>query len=59
MSFDTALRTVLAEHQAARPCPQAGQPDGELSDEDRALWLEYVETCRTRTLPTPTLEGAV
>lgn len=37
MSFDTALRTVLAEHQAARPCPQAGQPDGELSDEDKRL----------------------
>ena len=35
MSFDTALRTVFAEHQAARPCPQAAQPDGELSAEDK------------------------
>jgi len=35
MSFDTALRTVLAEHQAARPCPQAAQPDGEMSAEDK------------------------
>ena len=35
MSFDTALRTVFAEHQAARPCPQATQPDGELSAEDK------------------------
>ena len=31
----------------------------ELSDADRALWLQYVETCRERTLPTPTLEGAI
>ena len=37
MSFDTALRTVFAEHQAARPCPQAAQPDGELSAEDKRL----------------------
>ena len=35
MSFDTALRTVFAEHQAARPCPQAAQPDGEMSAEDK------------------------
>ena len=37
MSFDTALRTVFAEHQASRPCPQAAQPDGDLSDEDKRL----------------------
>ncbi len=37
MSFDTALRTVFAEHQSSRPCPQAAQPDGDLSDEDKRL----------------------
>lgn len=26
MSFDTALRTVFAEHASARPCPQPPQP---------------------------------
>lgn len=30
-----------------------------LSDEDRALWLGAIETCRTRTLQAPGLEGAI
>lgn len=37
MSLDTALRTVFATHAAARPAPQASQPDGELSAEDKRL----------------------
>ncbi|HYR26750.1 MAG TPA: 2-polyprenyl-3-methyl-6-methoxy-1,4-benzoquinone monooxygenase [Aquabacterium sp.] len=37
MSLDTALRTVFATHAAARPTPQASQPDGELSAEDKRL----------------------
>jgi len=36
MSLDTALRTVFARHVAARPCPQASTPDGELSAQDKS-----------------------
>ncbi|MBI5924789.1 MAG: 2-polyprenyl-3-methyl-6-methoxy-1,4-benzoquinone monooxygenase [Aquabacterium sp.] len=37
MSFDTALRTVFAEHTAARPCPQAVAAGTELSAEEKRL----------------------
>jgi uncharacterized membrane protein len=30
-----------------------------LSDTDRALWLEYIETCRGKFLPAPSLDGAI
>ena len=35
ISFDTALRTVWADHTAARPCPQPTVEGGELSDQDK------------------------
>ncbi|HET8693613.1 MAG TPA: 2-polyprenyl-3-methyl-6-methoxy-1,4-benzoquinone monooxygenase [Aquabacterium sp.] len=31
MSFDTAVRTVWAEHSAARPCPKAHEEDANLT----------------------------
>ena len=34
ISFDTAVRTVWAEHAAARPCPQ---PKGETQSEEPEL----------------------
>ncbi|HEX5355763.1 MAG TPA: 2-polyprenyl-3-methyl-6-methoxy-1,4-benzoquinone monooxygenase [Aquabacterium sp.] len=37
MSFDTALRTVFAEHTAARPCPQAAAEGTTLSAEEKRL----------------------
>lgn len=37
MSADSALRTVFAAHQAARPCPQAIQPDEALSADEKRL----------------------
>lgn len=37
MSVDTAMRTALATHSAARPLPEAAEPDGELSAEDKRL----------------------
>jgi uncharacterized membrane protein len=30
-----------------------------LTDADRALWLGYIESCRQKTLPAPSLEGAI
>ncbi|HET7715966.1 MAG TPA: heparan-alpha-glucosaminide N-acetyltransferase [Bauldia sp.] len=30
-----------------------------LSDADQALWLRYVEQCRTKILPVPSLSGAI
>jgi uncharacterized membrane protein len=30
-----------------------------LTDADRAIWLGYIETCRERILPVPSLEGAI
>ena len=30
-----------------------------LTDADRALWLGYVETCREKHLPAPSLDGAI
>lgn len=35
ISFDLALRTVFAEHQAARPCPQPVVEDEPLSEADK------------------------
>jgi ubiquinone biosynthesis monooxygenase Coq7 len=35
MSIDTALRTVLAEHAAARPCPQPATEGSPLSEEEK------------------------
>lgn len=35
MSLDTALRTVFAQHAAARPCPQPSVPDEPLSEADK------------------------
>lgn len=37
MSFDTALRTVFAEHAAARPTPQPVSEGAPLSEEDKRL----------------------
>ncbi|MBI2748358.1 MAG: demethoxyubiquinone hydroxylase family protein, partial [Burkholderiales bacterium] len=38
MSFDTALRTVFAEHVATRPCPQPAEPEATpLSDQEKRL----------------------
>jgi ubiquinone biosynthesis monooxygenase Coq7 len=37
MSFDTALRTVFAEHVAVRPCPQPAEPGSDLSAQDKRL----------------------
>ena len=31
----------------------------QLSDEDRALWLGYIDSCRVRTLPAPGLQNAI
>jgi uncharacterized membrane protein len=30
-----------------------------LTDADRALWLGYIEACREKTLPAPSLDGAI
>ena len=35
ISFDTAVRTVWAEHSAARPCPQAKEEGAELTDAEK------------------------
>jgi ubiquinone biosynthesis monooxygenase Coq7 len=35
MSIDTALRTVFAEHSAARPCPQPATEGSPLSEEEK------------------------
>lgn len=37
ISFDTALRTVFAEHTATRPCPQAAAEGTALSAEEKRL----------------------
>ena len=37
ISLDTALRTVFADHAAARPCPQAAVEGTELSAEEKRL----------------------
>jgi len=37
VTFDSAMRTVFASHAAARPMPQAEQPDGALSEADKRL----------------------
>ncbi|TAK93327.1 MAG: 2-polyprenyl-3-methyl-6-methoxy-1,4-benzoquinone monooxygenase [Aquabacterium sp.] len=37
ISLDTALRTVFADHAAARPCPQAAVEGPELSAEEKRL----------------------
>ncbi|WP_298011197.1 2-polyprenyl-3-methyl-6-methoxy-1,4-benzoquinone monooxygenase [uncultured Aquabacterium sp.] len=37
ISFDSAIRTVFAEHTAARPCPQPETEGSALSDEQKRL----------------------
>lgn len=37
MSLDTALRTVLADHAASRPCPEPATPDGTLTEQEKRM----------------------